>query len=258
VSDAAPRPEPAPIAVDADAEITAARAAYTAAVETPFTLPAQQLAAEQRFENAYKARYGHGPASSNTGIPAMAPSPPTVETAPGRIRELRAELATVTDARRHDALMGQLEQAYRVLHPESVGEKATSSSPETPEGTQPPAEPDRLPHPPAGLQWDAAAAMDVYQAVERAGLPKTEFHQGLALAAQLAAGPMPTAEEAEAELRAKWGEDYDTKLKAARTVAKRLPARVLDHLDDSGLGNHPTLIQHLAELSGRLPTRTGG
>jgi hypothetical protein len=31
--------------------------------------------------------------------------------------------------------------------------------------------------------------MDVYEVVEREGLPKAEFHEGLALAAQLAAGP---------------------------------------------------------------------
>ena len=108
------------------------------------------------------------------------------------------------------------------------------------------------------FHWDTAAVMDVYDAVEQAGLPKAEFHQGVALAAQLAAGPeAPTSEEAEATLRKKWGDSYDVNLKAARGVVKRLPARVLDYLDDAGLGDHPSMIEHFAELATRLPAGAG-
>jgi hypothetical protein len=236
----------APAALDADVEITAARAAYTAAVETPFTLPSQRLAAEQRFTAAYQAKY---PPSAPEAAPPAAVVPVvtglTPESTRARIAELRAEYDQHNPGSpRYTQIDAELEQLYKALYP--------------PEATTETPEPDRLPELPAGFQWDHAALMDVYQVVEREGLPKAEFHQGIALAAQLAAGPVaPTSEEAEATLREKWGGDYDAKLTAARGVVKRLPPRVLDYLDDTGLGDHPAMIEHLAELATRMPARTG-
>ena len=244
---------PPPASDPNDAEIVAARAAYTAAVETPFMSEAHRLAAQQRFENAYRLKY---PPSAPEAAPAAAAAPPgvtglTPEATRARITALRREYAQHTPGSpRYNAIDAELEGLYKHLHPPEV-------APETSEGKAAEREPDRLPDLPDGFSWDTAALMDVYKMVEREGLPKAEFHQGLALAAQLAAGPMPTFEEAESTLRKTWGEDFDTKLKAARGVVKRLPARVLDYLDATGLGDHPAMIEHFADLATRMPAGAG-
>jgi hypothetical protein len=229
-----------------------------AAGETPFMTEAARLAVAQRFEAAAHARYGTAKASPLAASPAAPASSLTADTATARIREIRAELATVTNGRRHDELVGELGGAYRVLHPEPVGEAPPAARvSETPEQPAAEPEPDRLPELPAGVRWDHGAVLDVYETVAREGLPIAEFHQGLALAAQLAASPMPTPEAAEATLRATWGGDYDVTVQAARSVAKRLPPGVLDYLDATGLGDHPAMIEHFAGLAARMPAKKG-
>jgi len=68
-------------------------------------------------------------------------------------------------------------------------------------------------------------------------------------------GPPPTSEACRAVLQGRWGGAYETRLAAARAVARRLPVAMLDFLDDSGLGDHPAVVARFADVAERLAER---
>jgi hypothetical protein len=103
------------VAVDPDAEISAARAALDAADASPFTPAAKRAEAERRFEVAYQARYGT--ASPVPGVrvtPESRPAPSlTPAAATAKIAEIRTELASLRDdTPRARELTAQMEAEY--------------------------------------------------------------------------------------------------------------------------------------------------
>ena len=61
-----------------------------------------------------------------------------------------------------------------------------------------------------------------------------------------------TPETAEKALRATWGGAYETNLRAAQHAVRRLPPAVRAHLTETPIGNHPRVMQILADAGRRM------
>lgn len=77
-------------------------------------------------------------------------------------------------------------------------------------------------------------------------------HFTLAASAVLRAPDSFTPETAERALRATWGAEYEANLSAAKEAAKRLPSHVRAHLTETPIGNHPRIMQLLADAGRRM------
>ena len=110
-----------------------------------------------------------------------------------------------------------------------------------------------MPAAPAGQRWDPVAHEALHQIAADAGLPEYVVTDGYKLVAELAAQPSPSEDEGRRVLKARWGAQTDTQIGRARYVLDVLRAddegpirNVADDLEE--LGNHPSVVIHLAEV----------
>ena len=114
-----------------------------------------------------------------------------------------------------------------------------------------------------GATVDAARDAEYRDLLHSAGLPthvaKVAFDALNRAAAEAAAGKFPTpaelelqARSGEARLRSMWGDAFEQKVTAAKSVLKAMPpdkcARLIQLLDRTGVGNNVMLVTQLATL----------
>lgn len=181
----------------------------------------------------------------------------------GAITDLRAEMARIPGDldRRRPEKAARLEQLYKArwgtgkiddapVSPDTARAPLDPAQAEPVEATTPDAAALSIALPPApeGLAWDQPSVDALVDVAIELDVPAAEIRTWLE---RFAAHDPETAldqDEAEARLRAMWGEHTPARLAAARLAFQRLPVLVREHILNAGLDNDPDVIKRLAEL----------
>jgi hypothetical protein len=115
-----------------------------------------------------------------------------------------------------------------------------------------PVDVSNLPAVPEGHAWSPALVSSFREAAGELGLSASEQSGFLALYSRCLQEGAPEPEAALETLEARHGRERARKMiRAAQLIAKRVALSLRLHLDETGLGDHPALIEYLAGIGKR-------